>query len=80
MKPTYQTAQRALRNAIEDLAILDGQIVGPADASWQDVAGTAATNLEVVARYLHNARGGLGPREMLDLDDALSALNTEEGG
>lgn len=53
----FNTAQRALRNALEDLRILDGLDAGNG-AAWQDVAGTAAVNLRTVATYLDQAREG----------------------
>lgn len=57
-KTTYGMMEKTLINALNDLAILSGDIVGPSDVSWQDVAGTAATNLEVLAKMLHTARSG----------------------
>ena len=54
----YDIMRRALENALSDLAILAGDIVGPSDASWQDVAGTCAVNLEVLAMQLRAARAG----------------------
>lgn len=41
-----------------DIRILLGEDVGPSDASWQDVAGTLATSLEVIASSLHQMRAG----------------------
>ena len=57
-RATYETMHRAMCAALHDLSILAGDIVGPAGVSWQDVAGTCATNLEVLARQLHAARQG----------------------
>lgn len=57
-KARYATMRLALINALNDLAILSGSKVGPSDASWQDVAGTCATNLEVLSAQLHQARQG----------------------
>lgn len=57
-KTTYGMMEKTLINALNDLAILSGDIQGPSDVSWQDVAGTAATNLEVLASMLHEARKG----------------------
>lgn len=70
-KPTYQTAQRSLANGLHDLNILAGNEVGPSDASWQDVAGTAALNLSTVVAYLHNLRAGSLPATMLHVQAAL---------
>lgn len=57
------TAQLALNNALWDLKALDAREV--TDATWQDVAGTAAVNLRCVAKYLEQCRHGHGS-EMLD--------------
>lgn len=57
-KATYKTMETALRNALNDLAILAGEKVGPSGSSWQDVAGTAAVNLTVLANQLNEARHG----------------------
>jgi hypothetical protein len=59
MRPaTYAFMEQLLKNALYDLAILAGDIVGPSDVSWQDVAGTAAVNLQVLASQLDQARNG----------------------
>lgn len=55
---TYGKLEKTLITALNDLAILSGDIQGPSEVSWQDVAGTAATNLEVLAKMLHDARKG----------------------
>jgi hypothetical protein len=47
-----------LKNALNDLAILSGDVVGPSGVSWQDVAGTASVNLKVLASQLDAARNG----------------------
>ena len=52
----FNVAHRALQSALHDLRILSGDIVGPSGASWQDVAGTCATNLEVLLNYVRAAR------------------------
>ncbi len=57
-KARYETMRRALRDALGDLNILAGNAVGPSDASWQDVAGTCAVNLEVLVSQLRQARIG----------------------
>lgn len=41
-----------------DRRILRGDEIGPSDASWQDVAGTMACNLRVLANALDKARKG----------------------
>lgn len=57
-KATYKQMETLLRNALNDLAILAGEKVGPSDSTWQDVAGTAAVNLEALAMQLKSARAG----------------------
>lgn len=57
-KTTYGMLEKTLINALNDLAMLSGDIVGPTDVSWQDIAGTAAVNLEALANMLKTARGG----------------------
>lgn len=54
----YETAKRYLTQALEDLSIIAGDSVGPSDASWQDVAGTATVNLRCLADQLDQARVG----------------------
>ena len=58
---SYQLAGRTLANALHDLSVLAGDIMGPSDASWQDVAGTAAANLRALAEMIEAARQGPGP-------------------
>ena len=55
------------RNAGTDIAVLSGNIVNPVDssASWQDVAGTLATNLKCIEMELHGARNGFREREFI---------------
>jgi hypothetical protein len=48
----------ALKAALEDLEILSGDKVGPSGVSWQDVAGTCATNFQVLVWNLERARQG----------------------
>ncbi len=57
-KTTYGGMEKILINSLNDLAILSGDIVVPSGVSWQDVAGTAAINLEVLASMLMEARKG----------------------
>ena len=61
------TTNELIRDIVQDIAILDGTNVGPSDSSWQDVAGTLATNLEVLAYSLHSMRHGKRPLELPDL-------------
>ena len=56
-RPILQgTARRSLLCALEDLSSLSCLSDMPEDVSWQDVAGTAALNLRVVAAFLEQAR------------------------
>ena len=55
---TYDRLREQLDLALTDLSILCGDRVGPSGASWQDVAGTAATNLRVYADMLDSLRRG----------------------
>lgn len=57
-KTTFVMMEKTLINALNDLAILSGDVVGPSDVSWQDIAGTAASNLAALAKMLHTARSG----------------------
>ena len=50
--------KQALTDALGDLEILAGNKVGPSHTSWQDVAGTCAVNLQVLASQLEQARLG----------------------
>lgn len=58
LQPNYDTLLKLQQQIIDDAAILAGEELGPSDASWQDVAGTMATNLRVYARLLDRAREG----------------------
>ena len=55
---SFQLAERTLANALHDLSVLAGDRIGPSDASWQDVAGTAAANLRALADMIEAARQG----------------------
>ena len=55
---TYKKMEQALTTLLNDMAILAGEKVGPSDVSWQDVAGTAATNAQWLANLLYDARKG----------------------
>ena len=55
---TFRRLESSLKSALLDLSILSGDIAGPSDSTWQDVAGTAAVNLHHLARLLENARAG----------------------
>lgn len=54
----YETARDLLASIVDDFRILSGDKVGPSDVTWQDVAGTAMTNLQVLASQLAEARKG----------------------
>ena len=58
---SYETVQRWLDAALNDLKILSGEEIGPSDAHWQDVAGTAAVNLRCLANWLEHCRVGNQP-------------------
>lgn len=65
----YQkVANRVARDAATDLRILAGEIVGPCDSSWQDVAGTCAVNLRALATALDDARKG----RLMDLAEVVA--------
>lgn len=57
-KANYETMKTVLTNALHDLQILAGDIMGPTNSSWQDVAGTCAVNLDVLSSQLKEARNG----------------------
>ena len=57
-KASYENFKRLLDSIQTDLNILAGNEVGTTDATWQDVAGTLATNMEAYAALLHEARKG----------------------
>lgn len=76
---SYETMKRTLENALHDLSILAGDIPGPSGATWQDVAGTAATNLHALAIMLENARNGAySTRGFLTFPSPAEALEREE--
>jgi len=54
----YGEARDLLRSIIEDFLILSGDKLGSNDVTWQDVAGTASVNLQVLASRLEAAREG----------------------
>ena len=54
----YSKLNQAMRAALEDLSILSGDTMGPSDATWQDLAGTAAVNLYALANALDSIRKG----------------------
>lgn len=78
---TYKKAKAAMRDVLGDLLILAGDDVGPSNASWQDVAGTAAVNLRHLATLLDWARAGQSepftcfpsPRELICEEDSRDA-------
>jgi len=57
-RATYKRMRQLLNDVLGDLRILAGNTMGPSDASWQDVAGTCAVNLQVLASQLEQARQG----------------------
>lgn len=57
-RATYKLMHQYLKDALDDMRILAGDVVGPSDASWQDVAGTAAVNFQCLASALREARAG----------------------
>jgi hypothetical protein len=74
-RTTYADMKTALTNALGDLEILAGNRVGPSGSSWQDVAGTAATNLQWLANMLYAARQGNHEAGLVfpDVDECLEA-------
>jgi hypothetical protein len=74
MAYNYETAERTLQNVMGDLAILAGDVVGPSDVSWQDVAGTAAVNLSVLASLIEDAREEGSFISFPSVSEAVSAL------
>ncbi len=69
-----------VRDIVGDVAILSGHVVGPSDASWQDVAGTLATNLEVMASRLHKMRRGETAVDLPNIEDMLSDIEYQMDG
>ena len=53
---TYDRLLKQLQTIESELSILAGDEYGPTNASWQDVAGTAAVNLRVYADMLDSLR------------------------
>jgi len=58
MKVTSQRLKAVLKDIQCGLDVLAGKEVGPANATWQDVAGTCASNLRSLASLLDAARVG----------------------
>lgn len=54
----YEEAKQLLANIIGDINILSGDTVVPSGVSWQDVAGTLAVSLRVLALRVEAARKG----------------------
>jgi len=69
-----------IRDIIGDIAILDGTNVGPSGASWQDVAGTLATNLAVLASRLHEMRRGHRAVDLPCVEDIWEDIEYQTGG
>lgn len=55
---SYENARAIWLDIIDETAILAGDKVGPRDASWQDVAGTLAVHLRMLALRIDCARRG----------------------
>lgn len=49
---------RLIDTIIGDMRILSGDVVGPVDSTWQDVAGTLSCNLQVLAAHIDKIRKG----------------------
>jgi hypothetical protein len=60
MKPTYESFKSLQSLIVEDMRLLSGDVAADPGTTWQDIAGTLATNLRVYAKLLHDARDGLG--------------------
>lgn len=58
VRATFHVMQRALESLLYDMRILSGETMGPSNSTWQDVAGTASTNAQVLANQLMQARLG----------------------
>lgn len=54
----HDALKDVLEAALTDLAILSGEIQGPTDSSWQDVAGTACIALESLRKRIESIRSG----------------------
>lgn len=54
----YDVMKHALTNLLHDFRILSGEIIGPSDSSWQDVAATARINAQALADQLAEAQCG----------------------
>lgn len=85
-----ETLSAALTAALGDLTILAGQAAQPQNIAWQDVAGTAAVNLEVLSAALREARAkdltvasgytGVFPDPIACLAAALESVGAEPPG
>jgi hypothetical protein len=70
MRPTYENLEKLRDDIRTDAAILCGDEIGPSDASWQDVAGTMASNMRVYATLLDRLRDGEPVESFPSWDDA----------
>lgn len=52
----YKKLEKLLADIVGDLDILTGDVLGPSDVSWQDVAGTLMCNMRVYAIKLERIR------------------------
>lgn len=51
--------EQLVKNIVNDMSILSGDRMGDTSIIWQDVAGTLATNLQVLAQHVNDIRGGI---------------------
>lgn len=58
MADVFDSLKESLETIVDEFSILSGDNVGPSGACWQDVAGTAAVNLRVLADKLDSLRRG----------------------
>ena len=59
MAHRYSTMEEMLTDVLSDLSILSGDTLGPKNASWQDIAGTAICNLNLLAKKIESYRKGM---------------------
>lgn len=74
---TYARLEQQMKDALGDLSIIAGDVVGPSNASWQDVAGTAAVNLRVLADMIDRCRLGLNVETPVVFPSPAECLDTE---
>ena len=59
--PWIDRQAHIVEQIVEDMRIISGDTMGPSGVTWQDVAGTLACNLEVLARHVNKIRAGKHP-------------------